>query len=332
MTSAAEISAILRLARTCESEGVRAALARLVSVEGSHYRKPGARMLLAEDGRTVGTISAGCLEADLRRRLPDVFASGRTESIDYDSRTFEDLVWGLGSGCNGFVRVLLSPFAGPLREIHEQISGILAGGATVHLATAVAPPSGSDLRTGDVRMVVGEETLPREEPSGIFREEILPAITLLIAGAGPDAVPLARMAAGLGWNVHVLSPRDPSFVLERFRGVEVGLVGSVEEARTLPAHSRSATVVMSHDFATDASVLEALLPRGFPYLGVLGPRERTARLLRACGAPREAAARIHSPAGLDLGAETAEEIALSIVAEIQAVLGASSPTRALPAR
>jgi xanthine dehydrogenase accessory factor len=318
MTCAAEIAAIVRLARTCEAEGVRTALARLVSVEGSHYRKPGARMLLAEDGRSAGAISAGCLEADLRGRMPGVLASGQTEAIDYDSRTFEDLVWGLGTGCNGLVRVLLSPFSGDLRQVHERLLEILSRGSTGILETVLEPFPGSVL--GQTRLL-GEEGMPRDHPSRVFLEEVLPAVSLLIAGDGPDAVPLARLASGLGWSVKVLSGRDRAFIQEKFAGLPVEQAGGREFVRTVPIHTRTAAVVMSHSFSDDAAMLSELLLREPPYLGVLGPRERTERLLRACGAPPEARAKIHTPAGLDIGAETAEEIALSIVSEIQAALG-----------
>ena len=322
MTCAAEISSILRLARACETEGVRTALARLVSVEGSHYRRPGARMLLAEDGRTAGAISAGCLEADLRRRLPGVLEGRETAVLEYDSRIFEDLVWGLGTGCNGLVRVLLSPFDGALREAHEQIALALAAGRSVLIATALAPVPDSSLRTGDVLLLDGNRVAPRE--SAVFREEIQPAISLLIAGAGPDAVPLARFAASLGWRIAILTERGEELVRERFSGVAAEYAGGLESARAAPLHGRSAAVVMSHNFNDDAAVLGELLGREVPYLGVLGPRERTERLLKACGAPPEARAKIHSPMGLDIGAENAEEIALSIVAEIQSVFGNGS--------
>lgn len=331
MTSAAEIFAILRLARACEAEGVPTALARLVSVEGSHYRAPGARMLLAQDGRIAGAISAGCLEADLRERMPGVLSSGQTQVVEYDSRTFEDLVWGLGSGCNGLVRVLLSPFSGPLREAHERISRRLEAGESVRLATAVEPAPGSGLSAGEV-VVLDASTPDPAEDRGSFCEEILPAISLLIAGAGPDAVPLARIAAGLGWSVAVASPRDRSFVEQRFRGVPVVCVGALESAGAIRVHPRSAAVVMSHSFRDDTAALAVLLPLGLPYLGVLGPRERTARLLRACGAREGAASELRSPAGLNIGAETAEEIALAIAAEIQEALGrpARAPRRSAP--
>ncbi|HKB70349.1 MAG TPA: XdhC family protein, partial [Thermoanaerobaculia bacterium] len=318
MASAVEILAIVRLARQCASDGVPAVLARLVSVEGSHYRKPGARMLLARDGRSAGAISAGCLEADLRERLPGVLSSGRAEIVEYDSRTFEDLVWGLGSGCNGRVRILLSPLTASLREALERAGATLSGGAAVRLSTVVLAPAGSDRPAGEVRLLAAGESIPEEDGAEVIVEEIPPPISLLIAGCGSDAVPVARMAAELGWTVSVLADHDLSFVLERFAGLPVAHAGGNASASAVPVHPRSAAVVMSHSFADDAAALAALLPRGFPYLGVLGPRERTRRLLASCGGSE--AAEIHSPAGLNLGAETAEEIALSIVAEIQATL------------
>lgn len=320
MASGAEISAILRLARQCESEKVGSALARLVSVEGSNYRRPGARMLLVEDGRSAGAISAGCLETDLRRRLPELLAGGRTEVLEYDSRSFEDLVWGLGSGCNGAVRVLLSPFAGRVRESLRRIGEILDAGRTAFVATVVCPAASSGRCAGDVIFLEGPDDKPAERGSELFVETIRPPISLLIAGAGPDAAPLARIAAMLGWTVSVLSGRDRSYVLDRFAGLGVEWVGASESSESLRVHSRSAAVVMSHGFTEDANALRILLPKGFTYLGVLGPRDRTRRLLAACEAPEDAAARLHSPAGLNIGGETAEEIALSIVSEIQTAL------------
>ena len=281
MASGAEIAAILRLSRTCEAEGVPAVLARLVSVESSHYRPAGARMLIAADGRSEGAISAGCLEADLRRRSGEVLSSGRTESIEYDSRSFEDLAWGLGTGCNGVVRVLAE----------------------------------------------GEE-IPSGREGEYFVEEIAPPISLLIAGAGPDADPLARIAAGLGWTVTILSSRAPQGLRARFSDLSVRFA-DIDAVKTIPLHGRSAAVVMSHRFADDALALEQLLARRLRYLGVLGPRERTERLLLSFGAPAGAARAIRSPVGLDVGAETAEEIALSIVAEIQEVLSKDERTSRL---
>jgi xanthine dehydrogenase accessory factor len=313
MASGSELAAILRLARSCRREGVRAGLAHLVAVEGSHYRRAGARMLLAESGRCAGAISAGCLEADLRLRLAGVLSSGSAEVLEYDSRSFEDLAWGLGTGCNGKVRVLLVPVTDDLFAVLEAAEASLAEGRPARIETVVDPPPGSGRPRGEARLL--EELPPRPEP-GVVVEEIPPPIALLIAGAGPDAVPLARLARELGWSVAVLSRRDRAFLEDRFAGIEAVFPGGAEAVPALPVHARSAAVVMSHSFTEDTETLRALIERGFPYLGVLGPRERTGRLLAACSPRPEAAPRIQSPVGMDLGAETAEEIALAIAAEI----------------
>jgi xanthine/CO dehydrogenase XdhC/CoxF family maturation factor len=281
-------------------------------------------MLIAGDGRSAGAISAGCLESDLRRRLPAVVAGGRAEVAEYDSRSFDDLVWGLGSGCNGRVRVLLSPVTESLRAAFEGAADSLSSGRPVRLETVVAAPAGAARRLGDLRLLASGEKAG-EGTEEVIVEEILPPVSLVIAGCGPDAVPLARIAADLGWSVTILADRDPKFVRERFAGLPVSRAGGLAAAASLPVHARSAAVVMSHGFADDAAALEALLPRGFPYLGVLGPRERTRRLFAACGAPPDAAAKIRSPVGADIGAETAAEIALSIAAEIQATLSDRRP-------
>ena len=321
MASAAEIIAIADLARRCAREGARAVLAQLLSVEGSHYRRPGARMLLAEDGRSAGAISAGCLEGDLRERLSPVAGTGRAEIVEYDSRTFEDLVWGLGSGCNGRVRILLSPVTPALVAALEGARDALVSGAAVRLATVVGAPRGSEERLGEMRLLAAGESAAAEPGLDARVEEVDPPIALWIAGCGPDAAPVARLATELGWIVSVIADRDPGFVRGRFGGLPVAHAGGVAQAAALPVHARTAAVVMSHSFVDDAAALEALLPRGLPYLGVLGPRERTRRLLAACGAPEAAGEKIRSPVGLNIGAETAPEIALSIVSEIQTVLG-----------
>jgi xanthine/CO dehydrogenase XdhC/CoxF family maturation factor len=258
--------------------------------------------------------------------MPSVASEGRARIAEYDSRSFEDLVWGLGSGCNGLVRVLLAPLSPPLVSALERARSALSAGAFVRIATVVGVPTGSEIRLGETRVLGADETVAEEPGVDVAVEEVAPPIGLLIAGCGPDAVPLARLAAELGWAVSVIAGRDAGFVHARFSGLPVVHAGGVAEAATVPVHPRTAAVVMSHNFVEDAGVLEALLPRRLPYLGVLGPRERTRRLLSACGAAGDAPSRIHSPVGLNIGAETASEIALSIVSEIQAVL-AGVPAR-----
>ena len=369
-------------------------LATVVRTEGSTYRRAGARMLVTADGRTVGAVSGGCLEADLALRARDALAGGAPALVTYDTRADEDLVWGLGLGCNGRVDVLLEPLAGDrltaaatlyarCRDLDRPavLATVLSGqgpvgvrpgdhllvsenavfdaglrdrgAASGALRDAVADDARGALRSG--RSIVRQYAStgapagePAERPAGaprgvlpgavgrdadpidVLHEVLEPPVTLLVCGAGPDAVPVARLAASLGWRVTVADDRVGHARADRFPGAAVRLLSPNEPATAAwpggRPPSRAAAVVMSHHYERDRSHVAALLATDVAYLGVLGPRRRTARLLADLGAPQAAAARLHAPVGLDLGAETPEEIALAIVAEVAGVLSARPAT------
>jgi len=287
-----ELESMARVARASLRSGERTVLARIASVEGSHYRRAGARMVLTETGGSAGAISGGCLESDLVRRIPEICAAGRPVEIVYDMTSEDDVVWGLGLGCNGRVTVAVSP-------VDASLAGALDAAAARH-ATGLSA------------------RLPGED------DEIEPPPALLLGGAGRDAAPLARLARALGWSVTVDAPRLSDTSRRRFaKGVSfAGREDPLSLRRPVFA------VVMTHNFLDDLDLLERLASprartsaeRSLVYLGILGPRARTARLLGAVGESRaRLPERIHSPAGLDIGAETPEEIALAILAEMQAV-------------
>jgi xanthine/CO dehydrogenase XdhC/CoxF family maturation factor len=252
-------------------------------------------MVLTETGSSAGAISGGCLESDLERRIPEICAAGRPVEIVYDMTSEDDVVWGLGLGCNGRVKVAVSP-------VDASLAGALDAAAARHAKGLSARLPGED-------------------------EEIEPPPALLLGGAGRDAAPLARLARALGWRVTVDAPRVSDASRRRFpEGVSFA---GLEDPASLgtPAFA----VVMTHNFLDDLSLLERLASSrataggegadgSLAYLGILGPRARTDRLLAALGESRAGLPEtIHSPAGLDLGAETPEEIALAILAEMQAV-------------
>ena len=266
-------------------------LATVTNVDGSTYRGAGARMVVRADGSTVGAVSGGCLEADIVARAPDLLASGNTEQVHYDTRASDDVVLGLGLGCQGVIDLELAPLSG----------------ASLQDAIALL----AELRARS-------------------------AVRLLVCGAGTDAIPVVRLAAMVGWLVTVVDHR-PSFVTrERFPDAEHVVclnlthdAGALAQAVALDAID--AAVVMAHAAAHDRAYLHALLDAGAPrYLGVLGPRRRTLELLEGApaaaleDAPGEIPSGIHAPIGLDLGAETPEEIALAIVSEATAVLAGAS--------
>jgi xanthine dehydrogenase accessory factor len=360
------------------TRGRRAALATVVGVEGSAYRRPGARMLVTEDGRTFGTISGGCLERDVAERASAVFGSSAARVVEYDTRGNEDIVWGLGLGCNGVVRVLLESVheggagARALQFITERLlsraCGVIAT-VTAAIEAGVDTPADADssgraprpLEVGervlfdDGLNVVDEsfaheglaarvradalETLAggrsrtrlyeaRGGRSEIFFDVIKPPRPLVVFGAEQDALPLVRQAQAVGWHVAVVDTRARPATAERFAEAdEVILCRAEDVAARVPLSEETAAVVMTHNYLDDLALLRALLPSPACYLGILGPKLRTSKLLAELGAHAEGPAdprpaRLHGPAGVDIGAETPEEIALSIVAEIKAVCAA----------
>lgn len=313
-----ELQAIARTLRA--GTAGPAALATLVSVEGSSYRRPGARLLLRADGTRLGSISGGCLEDDLLLRARHVLATGVAETVVYDTTAENDLVWGVGLGCHGVVRILVERLDDGPAWAHALATHAAARQPTF-LRVAHAGPAGAALGT---REATPEE---RDQPAlpGVFLQRVEPPTALVIFGAGDDAQPLARLALELGWEVTVADARPALATAERFPGATC-VVAPAEE---LPARVRldaaSLAVLMTHRYVHDRPILGALLGRPLAYLGLLGPRQRAHRILDDLAAaglavtPAERA-RLHAPVGLDLGADGPEPVALSILAEMQAVL------------
>jgi xanthine dehydrogenase accessory factor len=269
--------------------GEGAVLATVVSVDGSAYRGAGARMVVRADGSTTGAVSGGCLEGDIVARAAEVLASGTPQLVHYDTRSSDDGVLGLGTGCQGVVDVRLAPIEGDaLRAEADRLAELRARNA----------------------------------------------VRRLVCGAGADAIPVVRLAAHMGWLVTVVDHRPSFATAERFPEAErvIRLDPSETEralASAVQLDELAAAVVMGHAAAHDRARLHELLGvRTLRYLGVLGPRRRTMELLE--GAPGIASGvvppHVYAPVGLDIGAETPEEIALAIVSECAAALAGRTPT------
>lgn len=298
---------------------VPSALATLVRVDGSSYRRPGARLLLAADGRRAGSISGGCLEDDVAAHAAVVLAGGAAQTVTYDTTTENDQVWGVGLGCHGVVHVLvegLPPLPAWARVLRENLRR--------RVPTELAVVWGE---TAAARGTYLAGALPDLPAAAVFRQLVAPPPALVIFGAGNDARPLVRFAKELGWHVTVVDPRPAMAAAARFPEADAVVVARPEEAPTRVAPAPDALVViMTHHYAHDLPLLRLLLARPLAYLGLLGPRARSERILQelnAGGLPvtAEMRARLHAPVGLDLGADTPEAVALSILAEMQAVLG-----------
>lgn len=356
-----ELRAILKSWRTADAEGQSAALATVVHVKGSAYRRPGARMLMTADGRKAGMISGGCLDEDVLERAQRVMVTGQPRVVTYDSTAPEDIVFGLGLGCNGVVKVLIERLSGAdsedfksfLNECseHDQTGRI----ATIFEATAsssVKPgarllrwPDGKltgsfdhpELTASLIKMMddtagrrTAVRTLELQEGGTVCAliETIAPPVSLVIFGAGQDAIPLANLAKLLGWRVDVIDHRPAYALAERFPtadSVQCLRANAVVENACMKRSPHPAVMIMSHNFTNDKNLLQVLLPLKLPYIGILGPKSRTQRLLddltdEGITFSEECLSSLHGPAGLDIGSETSEEIAVSILAEIRAVL------------
>lgn len=322
-------------------------LATVVETSGSTYRKPGALMLIAADGSFAGLISGGCLEDDLIKHAAAVFSSGAPQLVDYDLNDDPELVWGLGLGCGGSVHVLLQLIrpGAPLQALGALFQGLGQGQdgalAVVFDSAAAELPIGTLAVISGAGQVLGPpqlvEALRHEAFTGRrcapwsldqddtpVRAVLIQASAppqVLICGAGPDAAPLAAQVRALGWSCSVVDHRPAYARAERFAaGVQVhclrpGQLGELELQRF------SAAVVMSHHVGHDRAYLQQLGQCPPAYIGLLGPSARRQTLLDELGSQAPV---VHGPAGLDIGAELPESIALSIVAEIHACLNGRS--------
>jgi len=319
-----EISRILAALAAAPLES--AALGTLVGVEGSSYRRPGARLLLLSGGGRIGSISGGCLEEDVIERARRVLATGQAEVVTYDTTSENDIVWGVGLGCQGKVHLLIEriPIERPrwLTVLLENI------GARRPTAVAIVH-GGSSVAEWGTRL---ETELPVSGGElAIFRETIAPPPELLVFGAGDDAQPLVRMACETGWRVTVVDSRAAYANAVRFPEAATIAAIPVEEVVTqVSLDPRTFAVVMTHRYAEDKKILGILLTRPLAYLGILGPRKRTERLLAELQSENVAdiyfnVAGLYSPIGLDLGGSTPELVALSILAEMQACLSKRAP-------
>jgi xanthine dehydrogenase accessory factor len=310
-----EMREILARAAALRLRGERAVLATIVAVEGSAYRREGARMLLERDGELTGVLSGGCLERDLAERAGAVLATGEPQLALYDLRSPDEILWGLGLGCGGKLTILLEALP----------------------AENGPSPLEPFERTARERRPVDFET--RFAGETVLRERIVPPLRLLLAGAGRDAVPLVRIAGELGWETIVFDLRPTEAAAARFAlfgdRVRYAGVGPRDFETEVTLDPFTAAVVLTHNYLDDLAWLAALLPTAVPYVGLLGPSTRRDRLLadlamQGLTLDEAMRARLHGPAGLELGGRAPEQVALAIVAEIQTTMrGATSSALSL---
>jgi len=293
-----------------QGQGTPLALATLLRVEGSSYRRPGSRLLTDGDQVLRGSLSGGCLEGEVLGRAKEVLADGLPRLLRYDLRGEADLVWGSGSGCEGLLDILverLDPASPPAWMTWAE--EVLHNRHPLRLATS--------LKDGFPCRRLREGEAPDAEE---ILEIIPPPISLWILGASDDSRPLVHLAKGLGWSVGLLDHRPAFARAERFPEADHVLSGHpAQRVPGLELDARSAIVLMTHNYQKDLEALRLLGGSGVGYLGLMGSRARSAKMVAELAAEGvHFGDRLHSPVGLDLGAEDPETIALAVLAEIQA--------------
>ncbi|MDR7523253.1 MAG: XdhC family protein [Armatimonadota bacterium] len=349
-----ELADILDALAWASAAGERVALATIVGVRGSTYRREGARLLITQSGRQTGNISGGCLEGDVAVVAAEVLAQGTPRLTTYDLTADDDAVWGLGLGCNGAIEVFVEPTT-PDDPLWQAARAALDDEAAVAVATVIEGtpevPAGRRLaiwpdgrvagRFGEAALEAAAGRLAQQAmrdlrsqthrietaagPLRLFVEILHPPQRLVVCGAGHDAIPVVRFAAQLGWRVLVVDRREAFLTPERFPGAS-GFVRTdfPDAGRAVPTDRHTYVLIMTHNYLHDRDLLRAFLPTPAAYLGVLGPRARTEKILRELEAEgleidEQRRAQIFGPVGLDIGSETPDEIALAALAEILAV-------------
>lgn len=354
-----EIEDIIQSFRKAQEAGKKTALATVVHVEGSSYRRPGARMLVTEDGELTGAISGGCLEGDALRKALLAISQQQNKLVTYDTTDEDDIQFGVQLGCNGIVHILFEPIDPvitnhPVALLEKAMStgketvlvtlfsltaydGIQPGTCMLHTEQAkhsrLTNPHWERIISNDIQEVLHikdsllrDYNLDEHTVSGLI-ELVQPSISLIIVGAGNDAFPLVKMANTIGWHTTVADGRPGHANRQRFpeaRHIITGKPAAVIEQ--IQPGAQTAFVLMTHNYNYDKALLQLLLGQPCGYIGVLGPAKKLERMLNELAAETGITiddamrANIYGPTGLDIGAETAEEIALSIMAEIKMVL------------
>jgi xanthine/CO dehydrogenase XdhC/CoxF family maturation factor len=354
-----ELQDIIKKYENTSTKNIKSALVTVVHLDGSSYRRPGARMLVNEDGKITGAISGGCLEGDALKKALFTISEQKNTLFTYDTSKEDDSEMGIHLGCEGLIQVLF-----------ESIDSTKADNPMLLLRQALAVRQKAVLVTlfdlnnnqnqqygtcllleengqisGSIPVNQFEEAILKDLAQAMKKEEscfkeyqskeksitaffefIHPPVSLVVLGAGNDALPLMKLADILGWDFRIVDRRNTHANKERFPTASATVVANPDVALNyLDYDSRTFFVLVTHSYKCDYYFLKSLCNASVPYIGILGPKKKLNRMLEelkndGLSLDADKISTLFSPTGLDIGAETPEEIALSIIAEIQAVL------------
>ena len=348
-----EINDIVTAYRQAKADGLKTALATVVKVEGSSYRQPGARMLVIEDGQLTGAISGGCLEGDALKRALLAIHQKSNKLITYDTSNPDDVEFGVQLGCNGIVHILFEYIDENIAQNPISLLEKTTDGRNESVIVTLFSLEKKNNQIGTVASIINKKVTFLDsniisenellnyslqvfgEKKNVIRKvlsnEILfqyipPQTTLIIAGAGNDVKPLVETASILGWKIIIADGRATHAQTKRFPKANEVLLATPEEIiNQIKIDESSIFVLMTHNYNYDLALLKLIINKPLKYIGLLGPKTKLERMiedLKGSGMVigDEELNKLFGPVGLDIGAETSEEIATSIVAEIQAVL------------
>lgn len=326
-----ELKQIISSAQLASRRGVKTALVSVVDLDGSSYRRPGVRMLVQEDGQMVGAVSGGCVEKEVLRQAQSVFAENRSKLMVYDGR--------YRLGCEGVLYILIEPFA-PAKDFftvfEQQLQSRMpfylqsyfskkedigsAGKTRFEFSSGVSFWASADPRHTEIF----------ENQLSVFSQKITPEFQLYIIGVEHDAVELCKYASMTGWRVNIVAPLQESKTVNDFAGASNYIPLLESEITQLESDTQTAWVVMTHSFVKDLKYMTALSEKDFAYLGLLGAQKRREKMIEQLIEHNPAIEtsfldKIHGPCGINIGAETPQEIAVSIVAEILSVVRKQIP-------
>lgn len=354
-----ELQEIIKAYDVANQENKKSALVTVVHLDGSSYRRPGARMLVNDDGRITGAISGGCLEGDALKKALFAISEQKHTLFTYDTSKADDSEMGIHLGCDGIIQVLFEYIdSDKIDNPIELLRKALANQQNAVIVTLFDLNNNQNNQYGTCLLLEENGTISGDIPLLCFKEYILndssialkneqsefkqyqfeqinttaffefiqPPISLVVLGAGNDAIPLMKFADILGWDFRIIDRRSTHANKERFPSASQIVVCTPDVALDyIPVHNRTFFVLVTHSYRCDLQMLKSLSSSSLPYIGILGPKKKFDKMLSdfqqdVFELSQDKISTIYSPTGLDIGAETPEEIALSIIAEIQSVL------------
>ena len=320
-----ELKDIIRSAKIAQSLGNKTALASVVSLDGSSYRRPGVRMSIQENGKMIGAVSGGCVEKEIIRQSQRVFETNTSTLMEYDGR--------YRLGCEGFLYILIEPFH-PTEAFFNAFEKQCFSRKSFSISSYFSKEN-SKRHKGSSCFHFSEGEFPvsivtPEKSLTLFTQTIKPGFKLVIVGCEHDAVQLCKYASTTGWEVVIVAPIDELKSIDDFPGASDYLGINEKEFSALTFDSQTAVIMMSHSYVKDLKYLSELVEKEISYIGLLGPSKRREKLLHDLLEKNDLISddffdKIHGPAGINIGAETPQEIAISILAEILSVIRNQKP-------